>query len=119
MNNLLDLLGSPPDEQSDLPGRELVRRKVGVLSSWRRTSTIRRNCQTDEVLFRGTLKVRHSASAAADLDEANLLAGIRGVEDVERSGGEHTRGERRSLDEQATSQPILHGTFQRFVDVAQ
>ncbi|HMJ66473.1 MAG TPA: nucleoside hydrolase [Candidatus Binatia bacterium] len=31
MNNLIDLLGSPPDEHSDLPGRELVRRKVGVL----------------------------------------------------------------------------------------
>ena len=31
MNNLVDLLGSPADEHSDLPGRELVRRKVGVL----------------------------------------------------------------------------------------
>jgi len=31
MNNLVDLLGSPPDEHSELPGRELVRRKVGVL----------------------------------------------------------------------------------------
>jgi inosine-uridine nucleoside N-ribohydrolase len=31
MNNLVDLLGSPPDEQSNLPGRELVRRKVSAL----------------------------------------------------------------------------------------
>ena len=31
MNNLVDLLASPPDEHSDLPGRELVRRKIGVL----------------------------------------------------------------------------------------
>jgi hypothetical protein len=31
MNNLVDLLSSPADEHSDLPGRELVRRKVGVL----------------------------------------------------------------------------------------
>jgi hypothetical protein len=31
MNNLINLLGSPPDEHSDLAGRELVRRKVGVL----------------------------------------------------------------------------------------
>jgi len=31
MNNLVDLLGTPPDEHSNLPGRELVRRKVGVL----------------------------------------------------------------------------------------
>ena len=49
--------------------------------------------QADEVFFRLTLQVRHSASAAADLDEANLVAGVRGVEDVERSGGESTRGE--------------------------
>ena len=31
MNNLVDLLASPPDEHSDLPGRELVRRKVAAL----------------------------------------------------------------------------------------
>jgi len=31
MNNLVDVLASPPDEHSNLPGRELVRRKVGVL----------------------------------------------------------------------------------------
>ncbi len=31
MNNLVDLLSSPADEHSDLPGGELVRRKVGVL----------------------------------------------------------------------------------------
>jgi inosine-uridine nucleoside N-ribohydrolase len=31
MNNLVDLLGSPPDAHSDLSGRELVRRKVRVL----------------------------------------------------------------------------------------
>jgi len=31
MNNLVDLLASAPDEHSDLSGRELVRRKVGVL----------------------------------------------------------------------------------------
>ena len=31
MNNLVDLLASLPDEHSDLPGRELVRRKVGAL----------------------------------------------------------------------------------------
>jgi hypothetical protein len=31
MNNLVDLLASPPDEHSDLTGRDLVRRKVGVL----------------------------------------------------------------------------------------
>jgi hypothetical protein len=31
MNNLVDLLASPPDEHSELPGRELVRRKVGEL----------------------------------------------------------------------------------------
>jgi hypothetical protein len=31
MNNLVDLLGSPPDEHSDLTGRELVRRKVAAL----------------------------------------------------------------------------------------
>jgi hypothetical protein len=31
MNNFVDLLASPPDEHSNLPGRELVRRKVGVL----------------------------------------------------------------------------------------
>ena len=31
MNNLVDLLASPPDEHSALAGRELVRRKVGVL----------------------------------------------------------------------------------------
>src|SRR6185369_2968076 len=31
MNNLVDLLNSPPDEHSDLSGRELVRRKVGAL----------------------------------------------------------------------------------------
>jgi hypothetical protein len=31
MNNLVDLLGTPADKHSNLPGRELVRRKVGVL----------------------------------------------------------------------------------------
>jgi hypothetical protein len=31
MNNLVDLLASPPDEHSDLPGREFVRRKISVL----------------------------------------------------------------------------------------
>jgi hypothetical protein len=31
MNNLVDLLGSPPDEHSELGGRDLVRRKVGAL----------------------------------------------------------------------------------------
>ena len=31
MNNLVDLLNSPPDEHSDLPGRQLVRRKVSAL----------------------------------------------------------------------------------------
>ena len=31
MNNLIDLLDSPPDQHSDFPGRELVRRKVGAL----------------------------------------------------------------------------------------
>jgi hypothetical protein len=31
MNNLVDLLASPPDGRSDLPGRELVRRKVVAL----------------------------------------------------------------------------------------
>jgi hypothetical protein len=31
MNNLIDLLASPPDRHSDLPGRELVRRKVAAL----------------------------------------------------------------------------------------
>jgi hypothetical protein len=31
MNNLVDLLASAPDKNSDLAGRELVRRKVGVL----------------------------------------------------------------------------------------
>jgi hypothetical protein len=31
MNNLVDLLRSPSDAQSELPGRELVRRKVGAL----------------------------------------------------------------------------------------
>src|SRR5688572_19588655 len=31
MNNLVDLLGTPADEHSDLPGRELVRRKVFAL----------------------------------------------------------------------------------------
>jgi len=31
MNNLVDLLASPPDEHSDLAGRELVRRKVSIL----------------------------------------------------------------------------------------
>jgi inosine-uridine nucleoside N-ribohydrolase len=31
MNNLVDLLASRPDEHSDLTGRDLVRRKVGVL----------------------------------------------------------------------------------------
>jgi hypothetical protein len=31
MNNLVDLLASPADEHSELPGRELVRRKVSVL----------------------------------------------------------------------------------------
>ncbi len=31
MNNLVDLLASPADEHSDLPGRELVRRKVSAL----------------------------------------------------------------------------------------
>jgi hypothetical protein len=31
MNNLVDLLGSAPDEHSALSGRELVRRKVGLL----------------------------------------------------------------------------------------
>jgi len=31
MNNLCDLLDSPPDAQSELPGRELVRRKVATL----------------------------------------------------------------------------------------
>src|SRR5262245_35563891 len=31
LNNLVDLLASPPDEHSDLPGRELVRRKVAAL----------------------------------------------------------------------------------------
>jgi hypothetical protein len=31
MNNLVDLLASRPDEHSDLPGRELVRRKVAAL----------------------------------------------------------------------------------------
>jgi hypothetical protein len=31
MNNLVDLLNSPPDEHSDLSGREIVRRKVGAL----------------------------------------------------------------------------------------
>jgi hypothetical protein len=31
MNNLVDLLASPADANSDLPGRELVRRKVAVL----------------------------------------------------------------------------------------
>lgn len=31
MNNLVDLLSSPPDEHSELPGRELVRRKVATL----------------------------------------------------------------------------------------
>jgi len=31
MNNLVDLLSSPADEHSGLPGRELVRRKVGAL----------------------------------------------------------------------------------------
>jgi hypothetical protein len=31
MNNLVDLLASPPDEHSNLSGRDLVRRKIGVL----------------------------------------------------------------------------------------
>ena len=31
MNNLVDLLNSPPDEHSPLPGRDLVRRKVAAL----------------------------------------------------------------------------------------
>ena len=31
MDNLVDLLASPPDEHSSLPGHELVRRKIGVL----------------------------------------------------------------------------------------
>jgi hypothetical protein len=31
MNNLVDLLDSPPDEHSDMTGRELVRRKVAAL----------------------------------------------------------------------------------------
>jgi hypothetical protein len=31
MNNLVDLLASPPDGHSELAGRELVRRKVGTL----------------------------------------------------------------------------------------
>src|SRR4029450_1766732 len=31
MNNLVDLLTSPPDEHSDLPGRALARRKLASL----------------------------------------------------------------------------------------
>jgi len=31
MNNLVDLLASPPDEHSNLPGRDLVKRKVAAL----------------------------------------------------------------------------------------
>ena len=63
----------------------------------------------DEIFIEGCFEVLHRAAAAADLDAADLLTGIGGMEDVERRSGKDTGGKGAPLQEGTTSQLGLHG----------
>ena len=62
----------------------------------------------DEVLAQHRFDVRHAASARADDDAAEFVAGIGGVEDVEARGGESASRQGGLLEETTTVQ--VHGS---------
>ena len=51
----------------------------------------------NQLFFKGSGQMRHSASAAADLGKANFVVGIRRMKNVEWSSREYARSQGRTL----------------------